>query len=349
MLAGSPACAAPPIENPRLAHDFLQYHGIEPVMAATCERAAGHDWLDPNQDIAKRAAAAELARGTEFIRVITALQAIPGCAPILFKGQALAHNTYPQPWLRPRTDIDALVERNAFEATVDALTALGYEPADAIDADLVLPQLSLHKHQHGVNHVWDVHWRLSNRPALADALTYSEIRARAVETRVDGIAFLTPDRVHSLLIACMHLMGHHADEVRLIWLYDIHLLVAALSDSEYQRFLDEAAGPAAMQAACHGALALTQRYIPGERTDALCQALDPGPGARWKTNRFYLSGLLADAGAVGRGNRLRFAAQHLFPSKDYMIKRFGIRHRWQLPFWYAIRIVRALPKLFRRR
>ncbi len=147
----------------------------------------------------------------------------------------------------------------------------------------------------------------------------------------------------------MHLIGHHAGEPRLIWLYDIHLLAGLLKDSEYRRFLDEAAAPAAVRAACHAALALTQRYIPSERTDRLCCALDPGPGERWRMNRFYLTGLFADASAVGRGRRLRFVGQHIFPSAAYMVKRFDIRHRWQLPFWYAVRIGRAIPKLFRRR
>lgn len=340
-------CAPPGVDR-GLVDKFIRTHGIELLLPGWTGNQSSRETSRAEGGAMKGAVAAEMAWNHEFVHAIKALQCA-GLSPVVFKGQALAYTMYPQPWLRPRTDIDALVERDAFEATVDALTRQGYERAGAIDADLVLPQLSLHKRRHGMNHVWDVHWRVSNRPALGDVLSYAAIRAGALETNVDGVPFLTPDRVHSLLIACVHLIGHHAGELRLIWLYDIHLLAELLDDSEYRRFLDEAAAPAPMRAACHAALALTQHYIPSERIDALCRALDPGAGARWRMNRFYITGLVADAGAVGRGKRLRFVGQHVFPSADYMMKRFAIRHRWQLPFWYAMRIGRAIPKLFRRR
>lgn len=293
--------------------------------------------------------AVEMARSHEVTRVMRYMMTHSQQRPVIIKGAALAYQIYNSPQARIRGDIDALVERSAVETIIEMLTVLGYERVAAIDADLVLPQLSLHKQQYGTSHVWDVHWRISNRPALAEALTPAEILANTMETRIDGIAFRTPDRVYSLLIGCLHLIGHHADEIRMIWLYDIHLLIASMSESDYQRFLSRSLKPAPLRAACHAALVLTQRYLPTERTDALRRALDPGAEARWAMDRTYLHALIADAGAVGRGNRLRFVAQHVFPSADYMMKRFAIRRRWQLPFWYALRIGRALPKLFRRR
>lgn len=349
LLAGIRDRRVPPVEDAELIRRFLSAHGVGPLMAADRENGSAVDWREPDEYPAKRAAAAEMARRTEFTRVVKALLAGNGSAPIIFKGQALAYNTYRHPWLRPRTDIDALVERSGFEAMVDALSVLGYERADAIDADLVLPQLSLRKRRHGVSHVWDVHWRVSNRPAFAEVLPYRDLREAAVETRVDDVAILTPDSVDSLLIACLHLVGHHAGEVRLIWLYDIHLLAASMSNSEYQRFVAKAMSPPPVRAACHAAMEVTQRYIPGERTDELRRTLDPGAGARWAMDRTYLAGLIDDASAVGKGDRLRFVTQHVFPTADYMVKRFGIRHRWQLPFWYVVRIGRAVPKLFRKR
>lgn len=340
--------SAPPEAHRALVSDFVRAHGIELLLPGWRGDGPSRDPPRPEDEAVKGAVAAEMARNNEFVQVIKALRTA-GLAPVIFKGQALAYSTYPQPWLRPRTDIDALIARSSFEAMVNILTSLGYGRTVAIDADLVLPQLSLYKNRHGMSHVWDVHWRISNRPALAEALTSMEIFANAVETRIDDIAFLIPNRVYSLLIGCLHLVGHHADEIRMIWLYDLHLLVASMNDAEYQRFLDRSLKTVPMRAACHAALELTQRYLPEERTDALCRALDPGAKAQWATDQRYLDGLIGDVSAIGRGNRLRFVAQHMFPSADYMMKRFGIRHRWQLPFWYVVRIGRAVPKLLRRR
>lgn len=340
-------CAPPGVDR-GLVDEFIRIHGIELLLPGWTGDRSSWETSQAEGGAMKGAVAAEMARNHEFVHVIKALQCA-GLSPVVFKGQALAYTMYPQPWLRPRTDIDALIEWPSFEATVDVLTSLGYERTVAIDADLVLPQLSLHKHRHGMSHVWDLHWRISNRPALAEALTSMEILANTVETRVNDTAFLIPDRVYSLLIGCLHLVGHHADEIRLIWLYDLHVLVSSMNESEYERFLDRSLRTAPLQAACHAALEATQRYLPAERTDALCRALDPGVKARWAMDQRYLDGLLGDVSAIGRGNRLRFVAQHLCPSADYMIKRFGIRRRWQLPYWYVVRIARAIPKLFRRR
>lgn len=349
LLIGGQDCAPPPIDDAKRIRGFLRRHGVTALLTG----APGDRLTDrrPHHDdgVVKSAVAAEMVRRHELAAVLRALRSRGLPAPIIFKGQALACTLYPQPWLRPRTDIDALIERGDFDAMIEALSALGYERADAIDADLILPQASLRRHRHGVSHVWDVHWRISNRPGLADILTIPEIRRSAVETRVNDTWFLMPERVDSLLLACLHLVGHHAGDIRLIWLYDIHLLAASLSTTCHHRFLDKAMDQPPTRAACHAAFELTQRYLPAEHTDALRRALDPGAGARWPVERTYLAGLVEDAGAVGAGNRLRFVAQHVFPSADYMTKRFGIRHRWQLPFWYVVRIGRAVPKLFRRR
>lgn len=348
LLIGTGEHRDPPDGDPERVAGFCRLHGIEPLLAGA-PGARASPWRRDDGDPIKRCVAAEMVRQQEFVSVLRTLQSEAALKPIICKGQALAHAIYPQPWLRPRTDIDALVERGSFEAMAGVLATLGYQRAGSFDADLVMPQLAFFKRAHGICHVWDVHRRLSNRPALAGALEYAGLRQSVMEFRVDDVTFLAPDRVNSLLIACLHLIGHHANDIRLIWLYDIHLLAASLDTGELRQFLSKAMAGRQVQAACHAALQLTQRYIPAQHTDELRHELDPGPGARWPSEQTYLTGLMADAGAIGRGNLLRFLAQHVFPSPDYMVKRFGIRHRWQLPFWYAIRIGRALPKLFRRR
>lgn len=348
LLSGAGAYQTAPDADPERVAGFLRQHGLEPLLATAPANRAGPARRDDGDTI-KRCVAAEMSRHREFVSVLRTLQGEAGLDPIIFKGQALAHTIYPQPWLRPRTDIDALVERGGFESMTGTLVSLGYARAASIDAELVMPQSSFFKQAHGICHVWDVHRRLSNRPVLAGVLEYAALLESVEEIRVDNVTFLAPDRINSLLIACLHLVGHHPGEVRLIWLYDIHLLVASMTEGERRLFVERAREPPQVRAACHAALDATRRYIPGEPVDALRQALDPGPGGRWRGERTYLAGLVEDAASIERGNRLRFLAQHVFPTSSYMIRRFGIRRRWQLPFWYAVRIARAIPKLFRRR
>lgn len=338
-----------PVAYPKAVEAFLRWHGIEPCISHFLpEHHPARAGALPEFD-RPHVIAVEMARTHEFVRVLTEIQDRLPDPPIVYKGQALAHNLYPHPWLRPRGDVDVLVEQSSVAGLLDTMGRLGYEKTLSTEADLVMPQASMRRRHAGVEHVWDVHWGISNRPAWSDILAYDALQGAAVNVPVDRISFRAPCPAHSLLIACLHLIGHHPGEHRMIWLYDIHLLAASLSAAERRRFMDQAMERPQARAACHAALEATQRYIPGEPTDELRLALDPGPGARWRGERSYLAGLVEDAGAVAKGNRLKFVTQHVLPSSDYMMKRFGIRHRWQLPFWYVVRIGRAVPKLFRRR
>jgi hypothetical protein len=354
ILAGGRPVPEPPADTgPAQIREFLQQHRAHAAVYDRAERnpeirLSTEPWRRLQGDC-RQLAAAELIRENELVRMLGAAGSRLSPPPIVFKGAALAYQIYPTPHLRVRDDTDILVAPGTMAATRSLFADHGYRPSDAIDAPLVMRQASfIMQDALNVMHAWDVHWAFSNRPAFADFLTFEGLLRTAVEVRVDGITFLAPNTVDSLLIACLHLIGHHANDVRLIWLYDIHLLAASLDTAGRRRFLARARERSQIRVACHAALEQTQHYIPGQPVDELRRALDPGDGSRWKSDRRHLAVLLDDAEAIGRGNRLRFAAQHVFPPADYMMKRFDIRHRWQLPFWYLVRIGRAIPKLFRR-
>lgn len=349
VLANAGAAPPMPVADPEAVEAFLRWHGIEPCISHFLPEHHPARPVALPEFNSRHAIAVEMARTHEFIRVLTDIQGRLPDPPIVYKGQALAHTLYPHPWLRPRGDVDVLVEQTCVSGFLGELQGHGYEKSLSTEGDLLMPQASMRRRHAGIEHVWDVHWGISNRPAWSDFLGYGVLREAAIDVPVDGISFCAPCPAHSLLIACLHLIGHHPGELRLLWLYDIHLLAASLSTGECRRFMDQAMERPQVRAACHAALEATQRYIPGEPTDELRRALDPGPGARWRGGRSYLAGLVEDAAAVAKGKRLRFVTQHVLPSSDYMMKRFGIRHRWQLPFWYVVRIGRAVPKLFRRR
>jgi len=341
--------SGPGFTDRSVLHDFLHAHGVDLCLR---ERFLNHDAfrdLVADDGSNKRAAALEMARQREFVAVMQAFQAqCPAAVPVVFKGQALAYQIYEHPWLRPRGDIDALADPDKVENVARVLGQSGYVQANAIDGGLVLKQTTFSKNHHGISHIWDLHWAISNRPLFADRLSYADLIETGERARAGDTSFIVPSKVNSLLIACLHLIGHHAADIRLIWLYDIHLLAHALTESRLQDFVDAAGSRAEIRSACHAALATTQRYMPAARTQALMSSLDPGSGSRVYLDQRRISRLWADARSVGHANRLHWVRQHLFPSRSYMMKRFGIRRRWQLPLWYGIRFARAVPKLFRR-
>ena len=348
LLSRGTAAPTPPSDDRRIIPRFFHDHGVEVLVAdQVVPELLLPEWRARNETARNRAAAAELATEDEFVSVVKTLE--QPARPIIFKGQSLAYSLYVKPWHRPRADIDIMIERAKLADVRTEFRQMGYRTINAIDGDLILRQTVFQKQQSNITYAWDVHWGISNRPALAEALSYEQLLESAIEVDIAGFPTLAPSHVHSLLIAGIHLIGHHSSDVRMIWLYDMHLLVHALSDVQRREFLSICVGHSEMRSACHAALSLTQRYMPSERTDELRGQLDPGPRAAITLEHSYLTRLLDDARALHRGQRSAFFRQHLFPSADYMVRRFGIRHRWQLPFWYGVRIARAVPKLFRRR
>ena len=72
----------------------------------------------------------------ELIRLAPVLAELPA---VVLKGAVLAHGAYPDPALRPFTDLDLLVAGPSHDDAVEAFEALGYvrsrpEPAPGYDA-----------------------------------------------------------------------------------------------------------------------------------------------------------------------------------------------------------------------
>ena len=118
----------------------------------------------------------DVARTRELVRVAGALEDA-GCQPIVFKGAALAHTHYRQPWLRPRLDIDVLVAERGREPASRALRGLGYERLPFVSGRLVMYQEPLVRAEAGgLEHVVDLHWRVANPQAVSRVLSHRRCR-----------------------------------------------------------------------------------------------------------------------------------------------------------------------------
>ena len=127
----------------------------------------------------RAAAVDDVARTRELVRMAAALEAA-GCQPIVFKGAALAHTHYRQPWLRPRLDVDVLVAERGQERASRALRDLGYERPPFVSGRLVMYQEPFVRAEAGgLEHVVDLHWRVANPQAVSRVLSHAELAARS--------------------------------------------------------------------------------------------------------------------------------------------------------------------------
>lgn len=302
----------------------------------------------------RRAGVIEALRARE-LRAVLASLARAGVDAILLKGAALGYTHYARPELRPRLDTDIMIPSRARETAAAALVALGYQRPSEIDGDIAIGQFHVQRTDpHGVEHALDVHWRISNVRAFADAVTYDELASQAVRLPALGGEAFGPSSVHALLIACIHRVAHHGDTGDLLWLLDVQLLAIGLSSEERKEFSSLATAKR-MRAVCARSLGLAQQVFGGLDSGWLESLSSPADDHATEPSAAFIGGglrpvdiLASDLAETEWRSRAQLLREHLFPSASYMRARFS---RWPavlLPIAYAVRIVTGAPRWLRR-
>jgi hypothetical protein len=319
----------------------IDQHGMLPLVY----RWSGNRSL---RDEALRAAALETLQIETLREVLDALNE-RGVTPLIAKGTALAYSIYPSPDLRPRTDVDLLIDEPDFGAVRAAFADRGFGET---------PSSGIRQHMFyrvDVNRImqsYDVHLDITNNATTADTLWYDDLRVRAVPAPAISRHALAPSPVDSLLYACIHRVVHHHASDRLIWLYDIHLLREAMTPEQRGEFWMRAAERRVV-AISRQSIAQAREWFGGNAEDAaeFLGTFDENEPSRafLELHRSGAAVLAGDLAALpswrARASRLRDLA---FPSPEYMLRAFGVRSRLALPFLYAWRGVRGVVRLVRR-
>jgi Uncharacterised nucleotidyltransferase len=282
-----------------------------------------------------------------------------GVDALLLKGAGLAYTVYASPHLRPRADVDVMLPRTALALAGRTLAAGGWARAAEPDAELVTAEQ--HYVFEGVSggaaafaEQLDLHWKIAIPQLFADAVTFEELRSRAVPVAALGSHARTLSLPDALFVACLHRVAHHQDAVDLLWLWDIHLLASRLSEEERARFAHLAAR-ASMKAVCTRGLELASARFRTVGAAGLIAALRLLPGERPESSARFLGGLSqvgvlrTDLSALGGWRPgLALVAEHLFPPRAYMRSIYPGCPAAALPLAYVFRIVMGAPKWFRR-
>jgi hypothetical protein len=165
---------------------------------------------------------------------LLALLAAEGFDVLLLKGTPMALRHYPASYLRPRCDTDIYIDAPQAEAIGALLKANGYHVqglgSDAPSA--TVKQFHATRESFQGEQMWfDIHHRLSNRAVFAHCLPFEECLAFPQDVPNLGATARALSDADLLLHACIHRIAHgrNSERNRLIWLYDIHLLVQAVT------------------------------------------------------------------------------------------------------------------------
>jgi len=296
--------------------------------------------------------ALEAIAQAELSSVIDAVQQA-GAATLLFKGTALAYTLYAHPYIRPRADTDLIVEPARAALVGAVLERMGYTRASLITGDLVMYQACYNRtDSRGIPHTIDLHWRVSNPQIFAQTFDLDELAGGATAVPALGPAARAVGAVHALAIACIHRVAHHADEDRLIWIYDIHLLAEHFTAGDQDEFVSLAAAKQ-LVAVCADGLELAHRTFGGAATASLLARLTPSKApfersAVYLVRRRKVDVLVSDLRALaGWKERSKLVREHLLPPARYMRETYGVRVPALLPFYYVWRIARGARQWFR--
>ncbi len=342
--------------------EAINFHGMTPVFwywinqHGFCKKWP-ESLLSEIKNIAMQEVASDMLAQSELKNILKSLDNI-GIHPVLIKGTPLSFTLYPAPGLRPRCDTDFLISKNDFDATSKLMIQLGYHAL--YDADVVFlssQKTFIKEDKSKVSHAYDVHWRISNASRLfTEALNYSDLYKDALEIAMLGDNAKTLHYTDALLLACFHRAVHFSHEGdRLIWLYDIHLLMNALDEHEFDLFYQKAK-KIEIVTICADAILTAQDWFSTSITESRMKRLITLPEIEAST--VYLTSgrqvgiknhaLLELKELSSMRDKFHYLFEKIFPPVNYMLWRYDTKRIYLLPFLYLYRLIYGIYIFVRR-
>ena len=267
-----------------------------------------------------------------------------GVQAIILKGAALAETLYPDINLRPFDDIDLLIREQDLPKAESELQHLGYEKYvkefrrgygrefDKYSAYLKRPECvtvyvdlhtrlfpSTHAQKRGFNGFWD----------------------RAILTQIGENSGLVLSAEDTVLHLCAHIFKH-GFPIRLLWLYDLALMILKHGESLNWKSMEERAGILGIYRIVGFVLSQVRQTFDislprgavswSESCELSCvekfSSVNESNLAIW----YYIMALRS---VKGIKNRLRFAIGRAFPGRDYIMWRYSISNPKLMLFGYC--------------
>jgi len=344
-----------------------KYHGVLPLIHDRLQRVpdSARGWPQPVvlacREIAIEQAMWEL-RHQDLLRHVLVQLTMIDVRPVLFKGTALAYCLYPVGALRPRGDADLIIAPDMLTQVSAVLEAIGFRHVSGVVGEFNGYEADFeYQEAGGTTHLLDVHWRINNSELLSKLFSYHELLQRAQPIPALGPDALAAGAVDALLIACMHRATHkqnpyYVDGIayysgdRLIWLYDIHLLLGSLLPAQYDEFVSLAVAKGLRTVCLEGiecARACFHTPVPSNVTEALAASTTREPIWRYLNGGQFLQ-MWMDFRAYGSvANQVRYLKILCLPPARYMRLKYPEAQLEWLPWLYLRRAVGGLMKRIR--
>ena len=264
---------------------------------------------------------------------------------LLIKGAHLAYAFYGNPAARGSHDVDLYVRPSQRERFAALARARGYVESAATTGDAALGQAVFQKAV-TPGMTLDVHTRLLTVASAASALSFDALWSRSESLPALNGIVRVPHVTDALLIAVLHQAVHHRHQAVLLWMFDVHLLLAGLSAHDLNAFVDRAIATALAPAHAYPLVDAQERFPCAQGDEVLRSlrargALTDTPPAVDGPARQMLTDIVA---SPTWGSRARLARGHLFPPAAYMRQTYAPGSTLPLAVLYALRAARGVRK-----
>ena len=225
----------------------------------------------------------------ELVKILRAFHE-EGIALIVMKGPALAYTVYPSPRLRTYHDIDALIRPEDLPRARTLLARMGYTFYEEYRAN------ATDNARTGYNFIqkrpdsWlEVLIELHTAPHPSEIGTRFDVAAlwrTAQPVEILGETALTMDPIHHLLYLCWHYRFHGFS--RLLWLYDVVMMLRAYGPEMDWRALIETARQQELATTLYYCLSWCSRFFGAASPDDACNELRPSIARRFLIERIAL-------------------------------------------------------------
>ena len=271
--------------------------------------------------------------------------------PVVLKGGALATSLYDAIGHRPMGDIDVLIPREELEGWLDlarktSFRRLAPEMSPGLDRAIHY-HTALSREMEGDATI-ELHYGLIAGESDWRAPDPRWFLERTEEWHPPGAASYPARQLdptaHLLYLSAHAMLQHGSASARMIWFYDLHLLISRRSDRIRWAELLERAKKLQWEPALGAALERSRALFETELPDGLMEELEVHPGERrarevrrrGDPDRSRAEIVWSELRSVGVGRGLLWGLGILFPRPEYM--------RWRYPdagrLWPAIYPVR---------
>jgi Uncharacterised nucleotidyltransferase len=303
---------------------LLAPHGILPLLhrQVACSHPAIPMWAEEHLRAAYLSSRVHTFRQEKELSDLLRSMTGAGVEPLLLKGPALGRSLYQDPVFRPSGDIDLLVRREQVPAARKALLSLGFVlplenysvSPSFYDQETYLPATGS-----PFTVPVELHWEIQRYGRKHRRATLNELFDRAIPVSTPSLSFRTLSPVHALMYAGSHMVLHHADEIRLIWVKDAALLAGSLDARGWQELREDCIRWQARIAA-EKALTMASLWF-GVPADLSFLSDWPEPSA---TERATYDGVLHDLHRVRTFLALRWPVDAPLSEKIRLLRRLAV-------------------------